>query len=150
MDYRNIVDMELGLRSMLGRVFVRVEGAVGDGEMVFVADNGARFMFAHEQDCCEHVRIEDLVGDLQDLVGEPLLMAEEVSGYIGPEPEYPESYTWTYYKFATRKGYVDVRWLGESNGYYSESVDLFVEGASVAEVPQSNLGELLQARLTDR
>ena len=122
MDYRNIVDMELGLRSMLGRVFVRVEGAVGDGEMVFVADNGARFMFAHEQDCCEHVRIEDLVGDLQDLVGEPLLMAEEVSGYIGPEPAYPESYTWTYYRFSTIRGSVSIRWFGTSNGYYGERV----------------------------
>jgi hypothetical protein len=81
-------------------------------------------VFFHSQDCCEHVRIEDVVGDLEDLQGEPLLLAEEVSGETGPEPEYADSYTWTYYKFATRKGYVDVRWLGESNGYYSERVDL--------------------------
>ena len=128
MNYQNIVDMQEGLKSMLGRVFTSVEGSVDSGEMVFVTQDGARFTFAHCQDCCESVDINDIVGDLQDLVGEPLLIAEEVSNADGPEPEYHESYTWTFYKFATRKGYVDVRWLGQSNGYYSESVDLFVEG----------------------
>lgn len=126
LDWKNSVDMQEGLRQMLGRVFVRVEGSVGDEELTFVRDDGARFVFHHFQSCCEHVRIEDIVGDLQDLVGEPLLLAEEVSNADGPKPEYADSYTWTFYKFATRRGYVDVRWLGESNGYYSESVDLCV------------------------
>ena len=128
MDYENIVDTQEGMARMLGQTFVEVTGSVGDDEMVFVTADGERFMFAHSQDCCERVDINDIVGDLQDLVGEPLLVAEEVRGAT-PEPdeEHYESYTYTFYKFATRKGYVDVRWLGESNGYYSESVDLFVE-----------------------
>jgi hypothetical protein len=112
---------QVGIEQMVGKVFTSIRNE--DTELVF--ENATeRFVFFHAQDCCEHVSIEDVCGDLEDLVGEPLLMAEEVSGYVGPEPEYYDSYTYTFYKFATRKGYVDVRWLGESNGYYSESVSL--------------------------
>jgi hypothetical protein len=113
------------IEDMVGKVFTRVSGSVGGGELVFENDT-EQFVFFHYQDCCESVDINDIVGDLEDLVGEPLLIAEEVEGSVPAdfEDEYTESYTFTFYKFATRKGYVDVRWLGESNGYYSESVSL--------------------------
>ena len=111
------------IKDMVGKVFTHVSGGVGEGEMVF--ENATeRFVFFHTQDCCESVDINDITGDLEDLVGEPLLIAEEVSGATEPDEEHYESYTYTFYKFATRKGYVDVRWLGESNGYYSEGVSL--------------------------
>lgn len=125
MDYRNSIDTQKGMELMKGKTFVRVEGAVGDGEMLFVTADGERFLFCHQQDCCETVDINDIVGDIQDLVGVPLLIAEEVTDVTEPDVEHYESYTYTFYKFATIKGYVDVRWLGESNGYYSESVELF-------------------------
>ena len=81
----------------------------------------------HDQDCCESVTLEDVCGDLQDLIGSPILEAEEVvSANVNPEgvkvPEYQESFTWTFYKIATAKGRVTLRWYGDSNGYYSESV----------------------------
>ena len=147
MDYHNIVNTQKGMAQMLGKTFVQVTGSVGGYEMLFETADGERFMFAHQQDCCESVDINDIVGDLQDLCGTPLLVAEEVSGATEPDAEHYESYTYTFYKFATRKGYVDVRWLGESNGYYSEGVDLFVEGVAVAETPQTSLGELLREKL---
>ena len=112
------------IADMVGKIFTSV---TEDGDTLTFANDTERYVFYHSQDCCEHVRIEDIVGDLSDLVGEPLLIADEVDGESPADFEAYDSYTWTFYKFATRKGYVDVRWLGESNGYYSESVNLGYE-----------------------
>ena len=149
MDYNNIVDTQKGMAQMLGKTFVQVTGAVGNFDLLFETANGERFMFSHQQDCCERVDINDIVGDLEDLVGEPLLLAEQVEGEtpVDFDEGDHESVTWTFYKFATRKGYVDVRWLGESNGYYSERVDLFVEGVVVPGEHQPTLSDLLRAKI---
>lgn len=109
---------------MVGSQLVSVEGKAGGDCLTMRDEDGRVFEFYHEQDCCERVHIEDIAGDLDDLVGSPLLVAEEVSNE-GAEPpdQSDDSYTWTFYRFATVRGTVTVRWLGESNGYYSESVD---------------------------
>lgn len=93
----------------------------------FTVDDGRVFSLSHQQDCCESVVIESIVGDLADLLNTPVLLAEEASNNTPPvdaaKSDYPpESQTWTFYKLRTLKGSVDIRWLGESNGYYSESV----------------------------
>jgi hypothetical protein len=96
--------------------------------ITFTTTDDEKFFMQHDQDCCETVEIESVVGDLQDLVGEPILVAEEVTNReLPPKGEDFDPYgshTWTFYKLATRKGYVDIRWYGESNGYYSERVTL--------------------------
>jgi hypothetical protein len=117
-----------------GKVLTAAE-QIGDIELVFTVDDGSQYRMFHVQDCCESVSIESIVGDLQDLVGHPILMAEEAtSGEYQPwetPDEYGESFTWTFYKFATIKGYVDIRWHGQSNGYYSESVDFMLVSKEV-------------------
>jgi hypothetical protein len=107
---------------MLHKVMDSVTSTID--EMTFVSGDLV-WRFYHAQDCCENVSIEDICGDLQDLVGDPILVAEEISNADRPsdvEDLYYESSTWTFYRFATVKGTVTVRWLGTSNGYYSESV----------------------------
>jgi len=117
-------DTYVEFSELLGKTLTSVTGSKGDDEMVFTTSEGRMFKLYHEQDCCENVQIEDVIGDLQDLVGSPILIAEEV---VNPddtpvhEDDY-ESCTWTFYKLATVKGYVDIRWFGTSNGYYSERV----------------------------
>lgn len=93
-------------------------------KLYFHFDNGLALAMYHEQDCCESVTIEDIDGDLNDLIGSPLTMAEEtVRTGTEDDSDCDESCTWTFYKFATVNGYVTIRWFGSSNGYYSESVD---------------------------
>jgi hypothetical protein len=108
---------------LLGRTLYRV--SADEAELTLYLSDTNYVRFCHHQDCCESVYIEDICGDLDDLVGAPLVEAEEVSNYDdGPLGEYEESYTWTFYRFRTRKGSVTVRWYGSSNGYYSESVSV--------------------------
>ncbi len=108
---------------LLGKTLTEVR-EVNSEEIYFTTSEGDTFKMYHSQDCCESVYIESVEGDLQSLVGNPILIAEEVTGETrGALSEYDDSYTWTFYKFATIKGHVDIRWYGSSNGYYSESVD---------------------------
>ena len=117
---------------LLGRTLYRAQ-ADDDTLTLYLSDTNY-VQFQHHQDCCESVYIEDICGDLNDLVGAPLIEAEEVSNYEAePLYEHEESYTWTFYKFATRKGFVTVRWYGSSNGYYSEGVSVEVVDTTSTE-----------------
>jgi len=89
----------------------------------FVFDDDTAALWYHEQDCCESVGIDDVNGDWNDLIGVPLLIAEERDGETGEDKDYDYSYTWTFYTFRSIHGSVDVKWFGTSNGYYSESVN---------------------------
>lgn len=115
---------------LIGKTFDKVYQ--DDDVICFEKDGEVLYKLAHSQDCCEHVYIESIVGDLNDLTGQPLYIAEVVYQDASEEDDdgyIPYSATWSFFKFATIKGYVDVRFHGSSNGYYSETAELFEKGS---------------------
>lgn len=93
----------------------------GDSEIRFHTACGRVFRMYHEQDCCESVAIEEIIGDLRDLLDTPIVVASMDEG------EYKSDETgndqWTFYTLRTHKGTVTLRWHGSGNGFYSTSVD---------------------------
>jgi hypothetical protein len=114
-------------KELKGQIIKSIVGLEKDSaEVIFETDAG-RYIMYHSEDCCEDVSIEDVIGDVDDLIGSQILLAEKIESNKNPdgiEKEFQDdSFTWTFYKLSTIKGSVTIRWYGESNGYYSESVD---------------------------
>lgn len=119
--------MELNIDTLIGKTLTKIEVINEDegDEILFTCSDGTKYLMYHNQSCCESVMLDDVCGDWDSLIGSPILVAEERRNTTLP-PKYKgaESYSWTFYVLATINGYVNLRWYGESNGYYSESVDL--------------------------
>ena len=140
--------MNARFEELVGKTLVGADGLeVGSEELILRFSDFSVYKLWHNQDCCEGVDIQDICGDLNDLIGEPLVVAEQAESGDRWEglPEYGDSWTWTFYRLATRKGMVVIRWLGQSNGYYSESVD-FERLSSDAEEAKAR-AEWMEMRL---
>lgn len=112
------------VRQMVGMTFSRVRISADKEMMLFEAPGGGDVVFLHYRDCCESVEITEHDGDLEWLVGAPITVAEVVSNEYEREPDYGPDERWVFYRFATTKGEVTVRWHGSSNGYYCTDVDV--------------------------
>ena len=111
--------------NLVGKTILSIKGLeVGGRDVEFKTTSGEKYLMHHISECCENVEIADVCGDIADLTGSPITQADESSSndQFEGKPEYAECFTWTFYRIATAKGLVVIRWLGESNGYYSESV----------------------------
>lgn len=109
------------LSRLIGATVLKVEGAEEQSEEVKIITDLGTLRLYHEQSCCESVCVEDVVGDPADLIGGVVVLFEERDNDSEEKGEY-ESSTWTFYALRTTKGDLDLRWLGTSNGFYSESV----------------------------
>ncbi len=120
-DYDKIVDFS----KLQGHTIRKFENY--DNGIVITTDTH-KFWQNHRQECCESVFIEEVVGDVGAILNEPILAAwEETNSDDKQGANIYDSFTWTFYTIRTNRGTVVIRWLGESNGYYSEDVTSYME-----------------------
>ena len=106
------------IKDMVGK---KIIGIYYDEENFQILTDDCVYAFYHEQDCCESVWLTQVDGISDKLIGSRIIIAEVVTDE--KDTEYGHT-TWTFYKIGTNKGMIDFRFQGESNGYYSETVDL--------------------------
>lgn len=117
---------DFDFKELTGKTLTSIKGKKYDEIMMFKTSDDEEYALQYDPDCCASCSIEEIVGNLDDIIGSPILLAEEVT-HSNEHPdgvksveEYEESFTWTFYKLSTIKGSVTIRWYGSSNGYYSE------------------------------
>lgn len=141
-------------KDLLGKTIVKIikysedqyENAyyAGVGDSIqFILNDDTSYLMYHGRNCCENVNIESITGDLSDLLDVPILVAEESISDKTEDRWGNIIEQWTFYKLATIKGYVDIRWIGQSNGYYSISVDILKDDK---EYTQKRLEKLLSSQ----
>lgn len=88
-------------------------------QIKFVDDKNNVYIMHHKQDCGENMFIEGIYGNPEDILGSPIIRAEEIINY-NEIPLYEDclDYTWKLYEIATNKSCISIRWYGELNGYY--------------------------------
>jgi hypothetical protein len=119
MNYANFFELK-------GQIIEEITGLTEGNDEVVLTTNIGKYRLYHEQDCCEHVVINKVIGNVNDLVGE-VIFAEEDAGANDPdwfnEKFYEDdSHTWTKYVLKNDNASLEFWFLGTSNGYYGEGV----------------------------
>lgn len=112
------------LDNIIGSTILAVDGCtVGSDKVTIHTSKGIlRLYFDNDYygSCFVDVRVEDITGDLHDLIDGVVSVAEERSDQVGDRGDYRTK--WTFYTIRTTRGDLDLRWLGKDNGYYGVSV----------------------------
>lgn len=118
--------MCVNIEELVGETLTHIDVDPKEDRILLTTKSGRTILIHHDQDCCESVRIEGTDGDLRELIGKPIVQAtHEAVDRGGPAPEDADtSWTRTTLTFKVDGATVISRWIGESNGYYSEDVDL--------------------------
>src|SRR3990172_5179107 len=108
----------VSFNELKGKTLTQIKGKIGDESINFTCSDGTEYQMIHRQDCCETVTVEDICGDLSNLIDTPILQADESTSEINPvgvnppERQSTGNYRWTFYILSTVKGSVTIRWYG--------------------------------------
>ena len=117
-NYRYRSNNRCDIDDLVGKV---IKGWAYSDEYFQILTDDYIYIFYHEYSCCESVLLTQVDGISDKIIGSRIVIAEVVTD---EKSVAGGSITWSFYKIGTNKGMIDFRWQGESNGYYSESVDL--------------------------
>lgn len=122
----DVFEPDLWLRQIFKHVHVTPESERDASDILvwFITDQNTGVALGHIQECCEEVKLVEYHGDLEDLIGYPILQADCSCSVLPDTDEYSFN-TARFYKFATVKGYVTFRFMSSTSGAYSDAVQMF-------------------------
>ena len=66
------------IEDLLNQTIISVNGfEEGSDEIRITTKEGNTYRMYHDQDCCESVNINEIIGDVNDILDSPILRAEE-------------------------------------------------------------------------
>lgn len=104
---------------------IKVSKGDDDDSIDIYFEDGSYLTMFHEQDCCESVWIEDIESN-KNLPEYRDAVVIDMYVTTSENKNSDESGTYTFYNLNTSKGSINIRWNGESNGYYSEEVSTYL------------------------
>jgi hypothetical protein len=123
MDINRLERSRVKFDVLVGEVLDAVDIDREKDQILLTTRSGRQFLIHHEQDCCETVEIVGQDGCFIRLVGKPIVEAREIAIDTTKDDSYGTETTTTLI-FRVDGETVISRWVGDSNGYYSDSVDI--------------------------
>jgi hypothetical protein len=122
MDINRLERSRVKFDVLVGEVLDAVDIDREKDQILLTTRSGRQFLIHHEQKCCETVEISGQDGSFDKLIGKPIVEARDNA--VDTSEEAADSQTTTTLVFRVDDHAVISRWVGDSNGYYSESVDI--------------------------
>ena len=122
MDIELLKRKHVEFSALVGEVLDAVDIDREENQILLTTRSGRKFLVYHEQDCCETVAISGQDGSFDKLIGKVIVEVRDIAVDTGDDEI--DSQTTTTLVFRVDDQTIISRWIGDSNGYYSESVDI--------------------------